>query len=106
MGFLVRSVYASKEVNTKNKKINQIVVIWTHPGVISKKTMELFRFEISLIKHSSQSTYILGTDKYAEIKRKKEPSYPDELVKISVMENPEQVALSSVWSPLFIKRFE
>ena len=106
MGFPVRSIYANKEVNTKNKKINHVVVIWTHPGVIPKKTMELFRFEISLIKYSSQSAYILGTDKYAGIKRKKEPTYPDELVKITLLNSPEQIASSSVWSPLFIKRFE
>jgi hypothetical protein len=106
MGFLVRSIYASNEVVTRDKKINHVLVIWTHPGVIPKKTMELFRFEISLIKYSSQSAYILGTDKYAEIKRKKDPTYPNELVKISMMEHPEQIALSSVWSPLFIKRFE
>ena len=106
LGYPVRSPYAHKKIVTQGKKFSNVVVIWTNPGYLPKKLMDLYRFEIELMKRSSQTDFILGKDKYATIKRKKEPEYPDELVKISMIKNPDQIAGSSAWSPVFINRFQ
>jgi hypothetical protein len=105
-GYQVRSPYAHQKIITQDKKISNVVVIWTNPGYLPKRVIDLYHFEIDLMKSSSQTDYIMGKDKYASIKRKKEPQYPDELVKISVIKDPDQIAASSAWSPVFIQRFK
>jgi hypothetical protein len=105
MGYSVRSPYGHQEIPVKNKNFKKVVVLWTNPGFISKERMNLYHFEIDLIKKSSESLYVLGLDKYAQIKRKKEPQYPDELVSIQIVRDPKQIAEASVWAPIFIRRF-
>lgn len=106
MGYPVRSPYAHQKVNVEGKKFKYAVVIWTNPGYLPKQRMDLYRFEISLMKKSSEKTFVLGTDKYASLKRRKDPNYPDELIKLNVISDPEQLAISSTWSPFFITRFK
>jgi hypothetical protein len=106
LGFPVRSPYAGRDINVASRSFKHVAVIWTNPGYIPKQRMELYRFEISLLKKSSQSDYILGTDKYASFKRKKEPQYPDELIRLSMIRDPQHISTSSVWSPVFINRFK
>lgn len=106
MGYMVRSPYAHKTVATEGKKFKKVIAIWTNPGYIPKRIMDLYHFEIELLTYSSQSDFILGKDKYANIKRKKDPQYPDELIRISIFKNPGQIANSSAWSPVFANRFK
>ncbi len=106
MGYPVRSQYAHQKVTTEDKNFRTAIVIWTNPGYLPKKLMDLYHFEITLLKRSSQTDYVLGIDKYAAIKRKKDPQYPDELVKISVLNDPENISASTIWSPTFINRLK
>lgn len=106
MGYAVRSPYAHQPVAVEGKKISQVVVMWTHPGYIPKQRMDLYHFEIDLIKRSSTAGYVFETDKYAALKRRKEPQYPDELIKLELINDPDQIAISSVWSPVFVNRFK
>jgi hypothetical protein len=105
-GYLVRGPYAHQEISVKNKTFKEVIVIWTNPGFITKQRMNLYHFEIDLIKRSSESHYILGLDKYAGFKRKKEPQYPEELVSLHIIREPQQIAESSAWTPIFIRRFK
>lgn len=106
MGYSVRSPYAHQQITSQGKKFSTVVVIWTNPGYLPKKLMELYQFEITLMKRSTRTDYVLGIDKYAVIKRKKDPQYPDELVKISVLSDPENIPASTIWSPTFINRLK
>ena len=106
LGYPVRSPYAHQPIDVEGKKFSQVVVMWTHPGYIPKQRMDLYHFEIDLMKRSSKAGYVFGIDKYAAFKRRKEPQYPDELIKVELINNPDQIAVSSVWSPVFVNRFK
>jgi len=106
MGYPVRSPYGHHEISVKNRNFNEVIVIWTNPGFIYKQRMDLYHFEIDLIKSSSKTRYMIGSDKYAFIKRRKEPRYPNELVNLQLIREPQQIAESSVWAPIFIRRFK